>query len=87
MQRRPTLNVPTCLGVSQVMSMKVGDAYFFNIADRADWRVEQDIRNARAHASKQTMLQSDGRRHFCEEQIAQALLFCNVDCRDDYDKE
>jgi hypothetical protein len=25
--------------------------------------------------------------HYCDEALAPALLFCNVDCRDDYDKE
>jgi predicted nucleic acid-binding Zn ribbon protein len=58
-----------------------------DIADRADWRVEQDIQNARAHVGKQVMLASDGHCHFCDEQVAHTLLFCNVDCRDDYDKE
>ncbi|AMP04706.1 hypothetical protein [Collimonas pratensis] len=58
-----------------------------DIADGAIWRVEKDVQNAMAHARKQPMLESDGRCHFCDEAIANALLFCNVDCRNDYDKE
>jgi hypothetical protein len=58
-----------------------------DIADRAIWRIEQDVQNARAYVGKQTMLASDGYCHFCDEQIAHGMLFCNVDCRDDYDKE
>lgn len=58
-----------------------------DIADRADWRIEQDLQNARAHIGKQPILDRDGRCHFCDELIAHGLLFCNADCRDDYDKE
>lgn len=58
-----------------------------DIADRADWRIEKDVQNARVHVSRQAVLENDGRCHFCDELIAHALLFCNVDCRDDYDKE
>jgi hypothetical protein len=58
-----------------------------DIADRAGWRIEQDVQNARAHVCKQASLESDGRCHFCDELIAHALLFCNVDCRDDYEKQ
>ncbi|AMP13370.1 hypothetical protein [Collimonas pratensis] len=58
-----------------------------DIADRAIWRIEKDVHNAMAHVRKQPMLESDGRCHFCDEAIAHALLFCSVDCRDDYDKE
>ncbi|WP_211475172.1 hypothetical protein [Collimonas humicola] len=58
-----------------------------DIADRADWRIEKDLQNARAHIGKQAMLDSDGRCHFCDELVAHGRLFCDVDCRDDYDKE
>ena len=58
-----------------------------DIADRAGWRIEKDVQNARAHVSKQALLESDGRCTFCDEVISLGKLFCNVDCRDDYDKE
>ncbi|MFJ2987757.1 DUF2116 family Zn-ribbon domain-containing protein [Collimonas sp. NPDC087041] len=58
-----------------------------DIADRAAWRIEKDLQNARADVMKQPTLNSDGHCHFCDEQIAHERLFCDVDCRDDYDKE
>jgi hypothetical protein len=58
-----------------------------DIADRAIWRIEKDVDNAMAHVRKQPMLERDGRCHFCDEAIVHTLLFCNADCRDDYDKE
>lgn len=58
-----------------------------DIADRADWRIEQDVQNAKAHVGKRPMLDSDGHCHFCDKQIAHGMLFCNADCRNDYDKE
>jgi hypothetical protein len=50
-----------------------------DITDRVIWRIEKDVQNARAHLSKQTMLESDGRCHFCDEAIAHTPLFSNKD--------
>ncbi|MDN2678480.1 hypothetical protein [Janthinobacterium sp. SUN033] len=32
-------------------------------------------------------LVAQGCCHYCDEPLAPALLFCDADCRDDYDKE
>jgi hypothetical protein len=58
-----------------------------DIADRADWRIAKDIETAMAHARRTPLLQADGQCHYCDEHVAHGLLFCNADCRDDYQKE
>jgi hypothetical protein len=58
-----------------------------DVADRADWRITQDIKAAMAHARRAPQLEADGRCHYCDEQVAHGALFCNTDCRDDYEKE
>lgn len=37
--------------------------------------------------AKQQTLTANGRCHYCEETIDEGLRFCDVDCRDDYDRE
>ena len=58
-----------------------------DVVDRAEWRIEKDLQNALAHVRKMPLLVRDGHCHFCDEDIAYDRLFCNVDCRDDYDKK
>ena len=58
-----------------------------DIADRADWRIAHAITTAVAHVRCLPSLQAVHHCHFCEAPLASALLFCNVDCRDDYQKE
>jgi len=58
-----------------------------DVADRADWRIAQDIKAAMAHARRMPQLEADGRCHYCDEYVAHDALFCNTDCRDDYEKE
>jgi len=58
-----------------------------DVADRAEWRIAKDIENAMAHARKTPQLVADGHCHYCDEDIDHARLFCNTDCRDDYQKE
>jgi hypothetical protein len=58
-----------------------------DVADRADWRIAQDIKAAMAHARRTPKLEADGRCHYCDERVAHGALFCNTDCRDDYEKE
>jgi hypothetical protein len=58
-----------------------------DVADRADWRIAQDIKAAMAHARRTPQLEADGRCHYCDEHVAHGALFCNTDCRDDYEKE
>jgi hypothetical protein len=58
-----------------------------DVADRADWRIAQDIKAAMAHARRTPKLEADGRCHYCDEHVAHGALFCNTDCRDDYERE
>lgn len=56
-------------------------------ADNADNRIYRTIAAGLAAARKAPALQPDCRCHFCDEPLATGLLFCNVDCRDDYQRE
>ncbi|MGS0740423.1 hypothetical protein ACVBEF_01045 [Glaciimonas sp. GG7] len=55
-------------------------------ADRADLRIAAMIQSGLNQARRALGLHSDGRCHFCEESVPNGLLFCNTDCRDDYQK-
>lgn len=57
-----------------------------DVADRADWRIEKDLEIARAYVKGLPVLVRDGYCHFCDEDVASGRLFCDADCRDDYDK-
>lgn len=56
-------------------------------ADNADGRIYRTIAAGLAAARRAPALQPDCRCHFCDEPVAVELLFCNVDCRDDYQRE
>jgi hypothetical protein len=56
-------------------------------ADNADSRIYRTIAAGLAAARRAPALQPDCRCHFCDEPLAVQLLFCNVDCRDDYQRE
>jgi hypothetical protein len=58
-----------------------------DVADRAEWRIAKDIEVAMAHARRIPHLEADGRCHYCDDDVAHGALFCNTDCRDDYQKE
>lgn len=36
---------------------------------------------------KTPQLEADGHCYYCDEHVAHGALFCNTDCRDDYEKE
>lgn len=55
-------------------------------ADNADSRIYRAIAAGLAAARRAPELQADCRCHFCDEPVAGELLFCDVDCRDDYQK-
>ena len=57
-----------------------------DVADRAEWRIAKDIDAAMAHARRTPQLEADGHCHYCDD-VAHGVLFCNTDCRDDYQKE
>jgi len=58
-----------------------------DIADVSDKHIETFINSAIANASRKTQLHSDGHCAFCDEAVDIGLLFCDRDCRDDYEKE
>jgi hypothetical protein len=58
-----------------------------DIADVSDKNIETFINSAIANASRHTQLHSDGHCAFCDEQVDIGMVFCNKDCRDDYDKQ
>ena len=55
-------------------------------ADNADSRIYRTIAASLAAARRAPVLQPDYRCHFCDEPLAVELLFCDVECRDDYDR-
>ena len=57
-----------------------------DVADRAEWRIAKDLQTALQHAHQNEILEIDGHCYFCDEQVPYPRRFCNVDCRDDYDK-
>lgn len=56
-------------------------------ADRADSKIYRTIDAGLAAVRRAPDLQPDCRCHFCDEVVAVDLLFCDVDCRDDYERE
>ncbi|MEB0138012.1 MULTISPECIES: hypothetical protein [unclassified Undibacterium] len=56
-------------------------------ADVSDKNIENFIASAIANACRQVHVQSDGYCLFCDEPVAFGLLFCNKECRDDFEKE
>lgn len=56
-------------------------------ADRSDSIVFEAVRRGVAHLHRQPRLMADGHCHFCDEHVSPEVLFCDVDCRDDYERE
>ncbi|KAF3999239.1 DUF2116 family Zn-ribbon domain-containing protein [Glaciimonas immobilis] len=55
-------------------------------ADRADARIAAAVQSALNKVRDTPSLCGDGHCHFCEEAVPDARVFCNADCRDDYQK-
>ncbi|MGK5079657.1 hypothetical protein [Janthinobacterium sp. HLX7-2] len=55
--------------------------------DNTDKIIFAEVARGLAAVRRQSALLADFRCHYCEEPVAPELLFCGVDCRDDYDKE
>ena len=55
-------------------------------ADNADRKIYGAIAAGLAAARRAPTLQPDCRCHFCDEQVAVNLLFCNIECRNDFDR-
>lgn len=58
-----------------------------DIADQSDRGIAQAINSAVEKARQSHGLRANGRCHFCDEPTAPTAVFCNTDCRDDYEQE
>ena len=58
-----------------------------DIADVSDKRIAQAVTDGLNQVRRAARLHSDGRCHFCDEPVPDALLFCDTDCRDDFERE
>lgn len=56
-------------------------------ADRSDERIALTIELGLRQARSAPALKPIGRCHFCDEATAPALLFCGLDCADDFQAE
>lgn len=55
------------------------------MSDYADNKIYRTIAAGLAAARRAPSLQPDFSCHFCDESVAVNLLFCNIECRDDFD--
>lgn len=58
-----------------------------DVADMSDKNVETFIASAIAHARGKQGMKANGRCRFCDEPVAPDTLFCDRDCRDDFERE
>jgi hypothetical protein len=56
-------------------------------ADIADAKIFAAAARGLTAIRRRPVLEPDCHCHFCDEAVAPEALFCDVDCRDDYDKE
>jgi len=56
-------------------------------ADIADSRIFATVSAGLAAVRRRPVLLPDCHCHFCDETLQPEILFCNDDCRDDYEKE
>ncbi|MFJ3046969.1 hypothetical protein ACIPEN_14150 [Herbaspirillum chlorophenolicum] len=56
-------------------------------ADNADIKIFRTIADGLAAARRAPELQPDCRCHFCDEMVVVNLLFCDVNCRDDFERQ
>ncbi len=57
-----------------------------DIADAADQPIEQFLAAAITRARQASPLMCNGHCAFCEEAVAPGLVFCDRDCRDDFER-
>jgi hypothetical protein len=55
--------------------------------DKTDAIIFAEVARGLAAVRGRPALVAQGSCHYCEEPVAPALVFCGVECRDDYDKE
>ena len=56
-------------------------------ADRADSKIFAAVATGLAAIRRRESLLADGHCHFCDEMVLPERLFCNLDCRDDFERE
>nr|WP_315481443.1 hypothetical protein [uncultured Undibacterium sp.] len=58
-----------------------------DIVDKADLVVSMFTEAAVKLARKDQFINNDGHCLFCDELVMSEMRFCNIDCRDDFEKE
>ena len=54
--------------------------------DKTDSIIYAEVARGLAAVRRGTCLEEHGPCHFCDEPLVPGLRFCNIDCRDDYEK-
>lgn len=55
--------------------------------DKTDAMIFAEVARGLAAVRGRPALVANGCCHYCDEPLAPSLLFCGVDCRNDYDKD
>ncbi|NBV15438.1 hypothetical protein [Janthinobacterium sp.] len=55
--------------------------------DKTDSIIYAEVVRGLAAVRRSIGLVSHGACHYCDEPLVPGLRFCNIDCRDDYEKE
>ena len=55
--------------------------------DKTDSIIYAEVARGLAAVRRSAGLEEHGPCHFCDEPLAPGRRFCNIDCRDDYEKE
>ena len=58
-----------------------------DLADRADAVIANEVATSLAGVRRAECIAPDGHCRFCDALVALAGQFCDVDCRDDFEKE
>lgn len=58
-----------------------------DLADRADWVIQAEIAASRAKIQQQVRMTPTGYCFYCDEAVTELKRFCDVDCRDDFERE
>lgn len=58
-----------------------------DLIDKTDKIIAAEVVRGLAAVRSRPGLVPHGACHYCDEPLAPALRFCNIDCRDDYEKE
>lgn len=58
-----------------------------DLIDKTDAIIFAEVARGLAAVRRKPSLLARGTCHYCDEPVAPTLIFCGVECRDDYDKE